>query len=108
MARRPSPIGPPRSPPRPDAAPAPTGAPAPPGAGRAAARHHPEELPMTQAQLEAAVADATGESLRTVHRLGFGLLAGPGDGRGPEDLELVLDCPFCRRPVPYPGRCRDG
>jgi hypothetical protein len=63
---------------------------------------------MTQAQLEAAVADATGESLRTVHRLGFGLLAGPGDGRGPEDLALVLDCPFCRRPVPYPGRCRDG
>jgi hypothetical protein len=63
---------------------------------------------MTQAQLEIAVADATGESLHTIHRLGFSILGAAPDGPGPEDLTLVLDCPFCRRPVPYPGRCRDG
>ena len=26
----------------------------------------------------------------------------------PEDLRLVVDCPFCGRPVPYPGLVRDG
>jgi hypothetical protein len=61
---------------------------------------------MTQAQLDRSVADRTGESLRTVHRLGFqphsiGFLE-------PEDLRLVVDCPFCGRAVPYPGRTRDG
>ena len=54
---------------------------------------------MTQAQLDFAVAGATGESLRTIHQLGFSVLGNP---------VLVLDCPFCGRAVPYPGRCRDG
>jgi hypothetical protein len=61
---------------------------------------------MTQAQLDRSVAIRTGESLRTVHRLGF-----QPDGAGPlepEDLRLVVDCPFCGRAVPYPGRARDG
>jgi hypothetical protein len=61
---------------------------------------------MTQAQLECSVAARTGESLRTVHRLGF-----QPDRAGtlePEDLRLVVDCPFCGRAVPYPGRVRDG
>jgi hypothetical protein len=69
---------------------------------------HHEEFPMTQAQLDCAIADATGESLHTVHRLGFSLLFGDPAEREPEDLCLVLDCPFCRRPVPYPGRVRGG
>jgi hypothetical protein len=63
---------------------------------------------MTQIQLDCAIADATGESFHTVHRLGFSLLSGASGGREPADLCLVLDCPFCRRPVPYPGRVRGG
>ena len=59
---------------------------------------------MTQAQLDCAIADVTGESLDLVHDLGFSL---PGVLE-PEDLCLVLDCPFCRRPVPFPGRVRGG
>jgi hypothetical protein len=59
---------------------------------------------MTQAQLDGAIADATGESLAIVHRFGFSL---PG-ALEPEDLRLVLDCPFCRRPVAFPGRVRGG
>ena len=61
---------------------------------------------MTQAQFDRSVADRTGESLRTVHRLGF-----QPDATGPlepEDVRLVVDCPFCGRAVPYPGRTRDG
>ena len=54
---------------------------------------------MTRMQLERAVAGATGESLRTVRGLGFGLLAEqPADPRV-EELMLALDCPFCRHPV---------
>jgi hypothetical protein len=61
---------------------------------------------MTQAQLDRSVAARTGESLRTVHRLGF-----QPDQTGalePEDLRLVVDCPFCGRPVPYPGLIGNG
>jgi hypothetical protein len=54
---------------------------------------------MTQLQLERAVAGTTGESLRTVRGLGFGLLADePGDP-GVAELVLVVDCPFCRHPI---------
>ena len=64
---------------------------------------------MTQAQLERAVASATGESVHTVRQLGFGF---QNSGASPvprtDDLSLVLDCPFCGRPVPYPGRAGDG
>jgi hypothetical protein len=64
---------------------------------------------LTQAQLDCAVAGATGESVATIHRLGFGLLpAGRDPEPDPEDLRLVLDCPFCGRPVPYPGRASCG
>ena len=59
---------------------------------------------MTQAQLDCATADVTGESLEIVHGLGFSLPA----ALEPEDLCLVLDCPFCRRPVPFPGRVKGG
>jgi hypothetical protein len=64
---------------------------------------------VTQAQLDSAVADATGESVRIVRHLGFGIVAREGGDLEPEDdLRLVVDCPFCRRPVPFPGRTRDG
>jgi hypothetical protein len=58
---------------------------------------------MTQMQLNYAVAEATGESLRTVHHRGFHIVTDTSNVLKPEDLELVVDCPFCRRPVPYPG-----
>ena len=63
---------------------------------------------MTQSQLEIAVAAVTGESVRTVHQLGFGLSARRGGDLEPEDLRLVVDCPFCRHPVPSPIRAGDG
>jgi hypothetical protein len=63
---------------------------------------------MTRTRPISRVASATGESPRTVRARGFGLVAeGPHD-LDPENLRLVLDCPFCRAPVPYPGRAGDG
>ena len=62
---------------------------------------------MTQTQLEHAVADRTGESPRTIHRLGFGLLP-EAPHLESEDLRLVVDCPFCGRPVEYPGLVGKG
>ena len=61
---------------------------------------------MTQAQLDRSIAGLTGESPRTIHRLGFGLQPIRAADPKPEDLRLVVDCPFCGRPVPYPGRPR--
>jgi hypothetical protein len=61
-------------------------------------------ITLTQSQIDQAVAQATGESLRTVRNRGFSepaLLEA-------DDITLVLDCPFCGRAVPYPGRARDG
>ena len=63
---------------------------------------------MTQTQLDRAVAGATGESVTTIHRLGFGLVPRRPENSVPEDLRLVLDCPFCGRRVPYPGQDRSG
>ena len=59
---------------------------------------------MTQMQLDRAVAAATGESLRTIHHLGFSDHAGRPADLEPEDLCLTLDCPFCGAAVPAPGR----
>ena len=58
---------------------------------------------MTQAQLDRSVARTIGESLRTVRRLGFSDLADVPADPHPEALYLVIDCPRCRRPAPYPG-----
>jgi hypothetical protein len=64
---------------------------------------------MTQQTLDLLVARSTGESPRTIHRLGFQLQGRPGDGLEPEDLRLAVDCPFCGRtspiapPVNVPG-----
>jgi hypothetical protein len=62
---------------------------------------------VTQPLLERAVADALGEPIATVRRLGFGLTTLDHLDES-EDLRLVLDCPFCGRAIPYPGRSRDG
>jgi hypothetical protein len=61
---------------------------------------------MTQAQLDRKVAAATGESHRTVARLGFSAVPdGPAD---PEALYLAVDCPHCARPAHFPGQLADG
>jgi hypothetical protein len=62
---------------------------------------------MTQAQLNRSIAGLTGESPRTIHRLGFGIEPIKQGDRQPNDLHLVVDCPFCGRPVPYPGTVRE-
>ena len=59
---------------------------------------------MTQLQLESAVAVATGETVRTVHALGFGPAAGPAAGLEPEDLGLFAACPRCAAAAPLPPR----
>ncbi len=55
---------------------------------------------MTQAQLDHAVADATGVSWRTIHHRGISLLPATPTDLEPEDLRLVVTCPFCGRPAP--------
>ena len=63
---------------------------------------------MTQSQLLRSVAGRTGESIGTLRRLGFGILAAEPGGPEPGDMHPVVDCPSCSRPVPYPGRGADG
>jgi hypothetical protein len=63
---------------------------------------------MTQTQLDAQIASITGESLSEIHLLGFSLVPDHHDDPEPATVQLVLDCPFCRGPVPYPGRASDG
>ena len=58
---------------------------------------------MTQAQLDRAVASATGETIRDVRNRGFGILKHRLEPTNPDDLFLVIDCPFCGAVVPYPG-----
>jgi hypothetical protein len=54
---------------------------------------------MTHAQLIRAVAGATGESPRTLRRLGFTASRRRPVALEPEDLRLAVDCPFCGRPT---------
>lgn len=63
---------------------------------------------MTQAQLDDAVADALGESLSTVHHLGFRIVAEQPDDLEPENLTLCIACPFCRKALPFHGPVRGG
>jgi hypothetical protein len=58
---------------------------------------------MTQAQLERAVASATGETIRDVRSRGFSILENSPGTPDPDDLSLVIDCPFCGGVIPYPG-----
>ena len=53
---------------------------------------------MSHHQLVSAVARRTGESPRTIRRLGFGLLAGPP----PQGPPLAVDCPRCSARCPLP------
>src|SRR5271166_2504706 len=63
---------------------------------------------MTQTQLDSQIARITGESLREIHVLGFSLVPDHHDDPELATVQLVLDCPFCRCPVPYPGLASDG
>ena len=63
---------------------------------------------MTQSQLDRSIAALTGEPIRLVKQLGFSLLSAEAEALEPEDLVLVLDCPFCGHPAPYPGPAGDG
>jgi hypothetical protein len=62
---------------------------------------------MTQKQLEHQVARITGDPLMIVIRLGFHVTSRQPFGLEPEDVQLVLDCPFCGHPVSYPGQASD-
>jgi hypothetical protein len=63
---------------------------------------------MAQLQLNHQLARITGEPLGTLKVLGFSILRPDDEGDYPEDIGLVLNCPFCGRPVPYPGRGGGG
>ena len=63
---------------------------------------------MTRFQLEAQIARITGEPLNRVRRQGFRLMAENHDPADAEEVRLVLDCPFCRQPVLYPGPATDS
>jgi hypothetical protein len=63
---------------------------------------------MTRTQLNHQVARITGESIENITALGFSLLRPGGESMEPEDIRLVLPCPFCGRPVPYPGSAAAG
>ncbi len=63
---------------------------------------------MTRRQLTHQFARITGEPTRQIAAFGFGLLRPDDEDNEPEDMRLVLDCPFCGRPVPFPGHAGDG
>jgi hypothetical protein len=63
---------------------------------------------MTTAQLNRQIAKVTGEPLRMVVTFGFSVLRQQDEEDQPDDIKLVLDCPFCGRPVAYPGVASDG
>jgi hypothetical protein len=63
---------------------------------------------MTRTQLNHQVARITGEPIGNITALGFSLLRSGGEGMEPEDIRLVLECPFCGQPVPYPGPAAAG
>jgi hypothetical protein len=74
---------------------------------RTVVRAHHEEHRMTQAQLERAVASATGETIRDVRSRGFSILENSPGTPDPDDLSLVIDCPFCGGVIPYSGLPED-
>jgi hypothetical protein len=63
---------------------------------------------MTRTQLNRQVARITGEPIGNITTLGFSLIRPSSESLEPEDIRLVLDCPFCGRPVPYPGSAAAG
>ena len=63
---------------------------------------------MTRTQLNHQVARITGEPIDYITALGCSVLRPGGESMEPEDIRLVLECPFCGRPVPYPGSAAAG
>ena len=63
---------------------------------------------MTRTQINHQVARITGEPIENITALGFSLLRPGGESMEPENIRLVLECPFCGRPVPYPGSAAAG
>jgi hypothetical protein len=63
---------------------------------------------MTRTQLNNQVARITGEPIDYITAHGFSLLRPDGKSMEPEDIQLVVGCPFCGRPVPYPGSAALG
>src|SRR5438067_935787 len=63
---------------------------------------------MTQLQLDRSIAALTGEPIRLVRQLGFSVLSAESEALEPEDFVLVLNCPFCGHPAPYPDQAGDG
>ena len=63
---------------------------------------------MTRTQLNNQVARITGEPIGNIKSLGFSLLCPSSESMEPENIRLVLECPFCGRPVPYPGPAAEG
>ena len=59
---------------------------------------------MMQKQLVDQVARITGDPLMIIIRLGFNVTSRQPFDLEPEDVQLVLDCPFCGHPVSYPGQ----
>jgi hypothetical protein len=63
---------------------------------------------MTRTQLNHLIARITGEPIEYITALGFSLLRPDDEGMEPEDIRLAVGCPFCGRPVPYPGSAKAG
>ena len=58
-------------------------------------------------QQEHQIARLTGEPLKTISQSGGSSLSEQAKHLAPEAVQLVVDCPFCGRPVPYPGLASD-
>jgi hypothetical protein len=65
-------------------------------------------IDMTREQLNRQIAKVTGEPLSLIVAFGFSLVSQQVADDEPDDIKLVLDCPFCGRPVAYPGPATDG
>jgi hypothetical protein len=63
---------------------------------------------MNRTQLDSTIAARTGESLSVIRRIGFQFQVQPREQPEPEEICLVVFCPFCRQPTDYPGRAGDG
>ena len=63
---------------------------------------------MTSLSIDRTVAQITGESLRRIRRVGFSVFTEEHEDSPSDAVQLVLDCPFCRRPLPYLGLVRLG
>ena len=62
---------------------------------------------MTRTQVNHVIAARTDEPRSVIRRLGFQVQPEPREETSAEEL-CLFHCPFCREPVAYPGRSRDG